>query len=118
MWKRNRSSSGAVHSNAPSRSAMKPSTETLIEKISMASHRLSGADLSSRSPLVGLAARGRPLVVKRLARHCRPPGTRYVTVAPAPFCSTDVMPELSGLERAFFGPVSAADVDAWVADAV
>jgi hypothetical protein len=28
------------------------------------------------------------------------------------------MAELSGLERAFFGPVSTADVDAWLADAV
>jgi hypothetical protein len=31
VWKRNSSSLGAVHPNAPSRSAIKPSTETLIE---------------------------------------------------------------------------------------
>jgi hypothetical protein len=31
MWKRNCSSLGTVHPNAPSRSAIKPSTETLIE---------------------------------------------------------------------------------------
>jgi hypothetical protein len=34
-WKPNISSLGAVHSNPPSRSAIKPSTETLIEQISM-----------------------------------------------------------------------------------
>ena len=31
MWNRNCSSLGTAHPNAPSRSAMKPSTETLIE---------------------------------------------------------------------------------------
>lgn len=44
--------------------------------------------------------------------------TRERPIPPRRFCSTEGMDELSGIERAFFGSVRAADVDEWLAEAL